>query len=315
MFLNKSQNRFKQLYTSDSSDESSISDNDTLDNKPLYNEPSKNEQLKDNNELNNYPISNILLEHELIKKTINNIPKINSFNSLNSYNSFKNLKIQDDKSYKDPMLIHNINLEKYFHKDDIELANKNKKMLQITDKGLYTVSKYYDAQWISNIIIDFLKSKSIIPKYETIIDATSGIGGNTINFSKHFKHVHSIEINNIHYQILNNNIDALLINNVTTYCNNFFNIIHNIYIPNNKILFFDPPWGGFSHKNYQYFNLKVGLLTIYDALNKIYDIGFKYVILKAPFNLNISMVYANIKFKNMNVHTNDKKNMLIIIFY
>jgi hypothetical protein len=259
--------------------------------------------LKGNSEL-------YLSESESLSETIIDENKITK---SESYYSF--LSIENDKNYKEPTIINNISLDKYFHKNDIEISNKNNKKLKITDKGLYTISKYYDAEWISKTIIDFLKSKNIICKEEYIIDATSGIGGNTINFSKYFKHVHSIEINNTHYDILNNNIEALSIFNITTYCDNFFNIINKLIISKNKILFLDPPWGGSSYKNYQYFNLKIGSLTIYEAINKMYDYGYKYIILKAPFNLNISMIYANIKFYNMNVHTNNKKNMLIIIFY
>ena len=82
-----------------------------------------------------------------------------------------------------------------------------------------------------------------------------------------------------------------------------------------KIFFLDPPWGGKNYKNFKYFNLKIGKLQIYNVINLLYDNQFKYIILKAPFNLNLSPIYANIKYENMNVHTNQKKNMLICIFY
>jgi 16S rRNA G966 N2-methylase RsmD len=219
---------------------------------------------------------------------------------------------ETEKKYMEPTILENINLEKYFRKEDILLSIKNKKSLKITDKGLYSISKHNDAEWISNIIATFLDEKKILKK--NIIDATAGIGGNTISFSRHFQKVYAVEINTVHYNVLKNNLDALSIKNVTLYLDNFINILESIKNQSN-IFFFDPPWGGNHHKNYKYFNLKIGNLPLYAIINLLYDNQFKYVILKAPYNLNISPIYANIKYENMNISSNFKKNMIIIIFY
>ena len=219
-----------------------------------------------------------------------------------------------DKKYMEPTIIQNINFDKYFTKDDIEKSLFNKKKLKITDKGLYSISKHQDAKWISEIIKKFLKNENINTLNTNIIDATAGIGGNTISFSKYFNKVYSIEINNIHYEVLNNNIEALSINNVTTYLDNFFNLMDSISNKSN-IFFLDPPWGGKNYKKFKYFNLKIGKLPIYTVLNMLFDKKYKYVILKSPCNLNLSPIYSNIKYENMCVHSNFKKNMLICIFY
>jgi len=218
------------------------------------------------------------------------------------------------KIYTDPIILNNINLEKFFDKKDIELSIINKKNLKITDKGLYSISKYYDAQWITDRVIDFLKNKNIDPLDVNIIDGTAGIGGNSINFSKYFSKVLSIEINNIHYEVLKNNIDALNIHNIQIYLANFLNIIDSIKDDSN-IFFFDPPWGGNCYKNFKYFNLKIGKLEINDVINILYDKNIKYTILKAPHNLNLSTLYSNIKYENMIVHRNIKQSMILIIFY
>lgn len=221
---------------------------------------------------------------------------------------------QADKKYMEPTILQNICIDKYFTKEDIEQSIINNIKLKITDKGLYSISKYQDAKWISEIINNFLKGENVNIKNETIIDSTAGIGGNTISFSKYFKKVYAVEINNIHYDVLINNLEALSINNVETFFNNFLHIIDNISLKSN-IFFLDPPWGGKSYKNFKYFNLKIGKLQIYSVINLLYDKNLKYVVLKAPFNLNLSPIYANIKYENMNVHTNLKKNMVICIFY
>ena len=223
------------------------------------------------------------------------------------YNNF-------EKKYMEPTVIQNINFDKYFTKEDIEKSLLNNKILKITDKGLYSISKHQDAKWISDIIKKFLKNENINVHTSSIIDATAGIGGNTISFSKYFSKVYSIEINSIHYNVLNNNIEALSINNVTTFLDSFLNILDKISNKSN-IFFLDPPWGGKNYKNFKYFNLKIGKLSIYTILNMLFDKKYKYVILKAPYNLNLSPIYANIKYENMCVQSNFKKNMIICIFY
>jgi len=220
--------------------------------------------------------------------------------------------INFEKKYMQPIILENINLEKYFSIDDIEISIQNNKNLKITDKGLYSITKNYDAEWITNIILSFLKDKNIMQK--KIIDGTAGIGGNTIHFSKNFDKVYAVEINNIHFDVLKNNLEALSIKNVDIYLDNFLNILDNLQSYSN-IFFFDPPWGGNMYKNFKYFNLKIGKLSICEVLNILYEKNFKYIILKAPYNLNISPVFNNIKYENMNIHSNYKKNMILIIFY
>jgi len=234
-------------------------------------------------------------------------------------NLYENLNDETDeniltKQYTEPEILDNIILEKYFRLEDIQLSNKNNKKLQITDKGLYSISKHYDAEWITNTILQFLKNKSPVDtKKMEIIDGTAGIGGNTINFARYFLKVHAIEINDIHHKVLKNNLEALAIHNVNIYLDNFLNI-DNIHHKAN-IFFIDPPWGGKSYKHYTFFNLKVGKLPIYNIINTLFDKKFKYVILKAPYNLNISPIFANIRYENMSIHSNTRKNMILIVFY
>jgi len=238
----------------------------------------------------------------------------NIYEELSSDNQTPSETQTSEKNYMEPTILNNINLDKFFSKDDLDKSLINNKELKITDKGLYSISKFYDAQWISNIIIKFMKDNNLNIYNEAIIDATAGIGGNTINFAKYFSKVYAIEINSIHYDVLNNNIEALSLTNVETYLDSFLNMVDKLN-KKSTIFFIDPPWGGNSYKNYKYFNLKIGKLQLYVVLNILYDNNYKYVVLKAPFNLNLSIIYANIKYKNMNVFSNNKKNMIVIIFY
>ena len=266
----------------------------------------------------------------------------NNFNILqdsDDEDNNENLEINEDlsendesvqeKKYMEPIILENINLEKYFSKEDIIIAKKNNKKLLITDKGLYSISKNNDAIWITSLIILFLKNNLNTTSLNTtnlnttnlnttnlnnlnIIDSTAGIGGNTINFSKYFSKVYAIEINNTHHNVLNNNLNSLNIKNVETYNDNFLNIIDKF--KSTDIFFIDPPWGGKNYKNFKFFNLKIGKLPIYLIINNLYDKKYKYVVLKAPYNLNISPLIPHIKYENLNIHKNAKKKYDIIIF-
>jgi len=238
----------------------------------------------------------------------------NIYEELSTDNQTLSETQTSEKKYMEPTILSNINLDKFFSKEDLDKSVINNKELKITDKGLYSISKFYDAQWISNIIIKFIKDNNLNVYNETIIDSTAGIGGNTINFAKYFSKVYAIEINSTHHDVLRNNIEALSLTNVEIYLDNFLNIIDKLN-KKSSIFFMDPPWGGNCYKNYKYFNLKIGKLQLYTILNILYDNSYKYVILKAPFNLNLSIIYTNIKYKNMNVISNNKKNMIVIIFY
>ena len=230
--------------------------------------------------------------------------------------SYDNMSNDIVKKYLEPTILTNINIEKYFKKEHIQKSLLNNKLLQITDKGLYSITKYYDADWIFSIIKNFLKSVNISTTKVNIVDGTAGIGGNTINFAENFNKVYAIEINCTHFKVLNNNLNALSIENVTTFEDNFLNVLNSQSVKiNSDIFFLDPPWGGKNYKSFKYFNLKIGKLPVYTIINMLFDKKFKYVILKAPHNLNLSPIYSNIKYENMNIHSNFKKNMIICIFY
>jgi 16S rRNA G966 N2-methylase RsmD len=264
-------------------------------------------------------------KNKYIKKEIENNEYINKENNLdnNTLNDTENVifnyeyNLDDNKyeKYVEPIILENINMFPFFKKEDIEKSSNNKKLLKITDKGKYSISKPVDADWITNIIVNF--SINILkkdPSTQNIIDATAGIGGNVINFSKNFLQVSAIEINSVHYEVLKNNVNALDLKNIKLYNDNFLNFVE-IHKNNNSIFFLDPPWGGKSYKNFKYFNLKLGKIMIHDVINILYKKGYKYVFLKAPINLNVSPIIENVIYLNFNIHKNINGNMLLISFY
>ena len=89
------------------------------------------------------------------------------------------------------------------------ITEKVKVKIMITEEGVFSVTPPEEAEKITQLIIKEFKyrlNKDI--KDCVITDATANIGGNTINFAKHFKKVNSIEISDINFKALKNNINV-----------------------------------------------------------------------------------------------------------
>lgn len=215
-----------------------------------------------------------------------------------------------------PIIIENFNPKNYFNDGDVKKLNENKK-LKITNIGKYSITKPIHTSWIKSIIINFFKNKNLNTKNMNIIDCTACVGGDSISFSKYFKNVLSIEKNKIHYDILENNINNLEINNIELINNDFLDSIkNNIKTKNYNILFLDPPWGGPNYKNLKNIDLFITnnneeKINIKDIINSYYN-RFNYIILKSPTNLNLNE--KDYLYKNIYTHLDKDNKILLIIF-
>ncbi len=252
-----------------------------------------------------------------------NEPLIEELNQLSSEKEYQNEDFEEEssstnpnneyKKYVEPKILDNVIWQYYFCKEDIDKVRENNKSLKMTDKGLYSISKPEDAKWIGDIIKKFIYDQEGRPSTNfTIMDATAGMGGNTISFSKFFEKVISIEINQIHFQVLKNNIDAIGCQNVDLRLDNFVHTLMK-FPKLCDVVFIDPPWGGRGYKNFRYFSLKLGKTPIQYTINLIHSLKYPYVVLKAPYNLNISNILTDVNYKNIQIFKN--KNMILCIFY
>lgn len=199
----------------------------------------------------------------------------------------------------------------YFNKDEIKIAHKNKKKLQITDKGIYSISKPYLSEWICNIILNNIDLTNEYIKENIILtDGTAGIGGDLIYFSKYFKEVNGIELDKTHFEVLKNNIkDVLNIENIKLFHNNYCNIYNKL---KNDIVYLDPPWGGKNIYKKKDVMLYLGNDKIFNIINRLYDIGIKYIFLKIPHNFNYYLFFHKIKYSEVRIFKNKKVWLLMI---
>ncbi len=300
---NKSENN--NLLNNESENNNLI--NNESKNNNLLNNKSENNNLLNNKSENNNLLNNKSENNNLLNNEAENNNLLNNEAENNKYELFTFDK--EEKDFIDPIILDNINLYYYFDKNDISYVEKYKKSaLKITDKGLYSISKPLDAQWISDQIIKEFNSFKI----NTIIDGTAGIGGNVISFAKYFKNVVGIELNKVHYNVLKENIQLLDLKNVRIYNDNILTYYEHIQERDKSIFFIDPPWGGRKYKNFKNFILKLGKYYIYEFIEILYKSGFKNIVLKAPLNLNVNLIVQNISFKNIKVIKHVNMMLLMI---
>lgn len=140
---------------------------------------------------------------------------------------------------------------------------KNIDKIEIDTESLTYISIKDDATYITYIIKKYFNFNT---NNLVIIDAMSGVGGNTISFSKNFKKVYAIEINEDRFNMLYNNINIYDFNNIEVFNSNCLNLIYNI---KSDIVFFDPPWGGKDYKNYLNLRLNISGVPLEDICIKL----------------------------------------------
>lgn len=178
---------------------------------------------------------------------------------------------------------------------------KNIDKIKIDNESLNYISIKDDATSITSLIKKYFDENS------TIIDAMSGVGGNTISFSKNFKKVYAIELNEKRYNMLCNNINVYELKNIETYNDNCLNRIFSI---NSDIIFFDPPWGGKDYKNHEKLRLTISNVPLEDICVKLIKLK-KNIVLKLPKNYDIEFFKNKLNLEKLNIEILNK--MLIII--
>jgi hypothetical protein len=171
--------------------------------------------------------------------------------------------------------------------------------LKITDEGRYSITKKYDSQQITSILLN-LKN---ISTESTITDATACVGGDTINFGLHFQNVKSIELEPDNFDALVNNVQTFQMNNVILYNADAVKIFKWY----TDILYIDPPWGGRGYKKYRNFDIYISKKRIDIWIEEILarKTKPKYIAIKLPFNYRFTrlMFLENTTIKSYQINS------------
>jgi 16S rRNA G966 N2-methylase RsmD len=187
-------------------------------------------------------------------------------------------------------------------------------LIRMSSTGKYSISRLEDSLLTTNEIINFYNNIILNKdnfKNITITDATANAGGNTINFALNNLNVNSIELSINEYYRLKNNIDLYknFTKNVKVFNADCLDLIYNKKIYQD-IIYFDPPWGGPSYKNYKNLGLSLDDKDIVDHIDNLLENKYcSLIVLKGPYNTFIkSHKYLNyvIKFK-LNIDKSSSK--------
>ena len=197
------------------------------------------------------------------------------------------------------------------------ISNKKRAMrLKIDPESISYISLRDVAEKITNIIKYHLKKLNKDPTNIYITDTTAGVGGDTISFGMHFKVVHSIEIDELRYEYLVNNINVYNLTNIYTYNDDCRKIIP--LIKKQHVVFMDPPWGGKDYKQHDKLTLKLGSSHIEEICNNLLNsqktISPPYlIILKLPTNYDIKYLFKHIQSNIIYLHRLQKMYIVVIV--
>ena len=153
--------------------------------------------------------------------------------------------------------------------------------LLMTNIGIYSRTSLYVALNQIKVIKNFFKgSKNLI-----ITEANGGVGGLSVHLVQNFKFVKIVEINEIHKDVIENNIGEYGFTNFKVYNNDYLDIMMKL---KQDVIIFDPPWGGKSYKNFDKIPLELDNVDISCIIKKLYNAKkFKLVIFLIPYNFDL----------------------------
>jgi len=170
--------------------------------------------------------------------------------------------------------------------DNLTIEKYNK--LLFTEESLYSSSKIEGSKLLKNIIIDNLSENNII-----ITDGTANIGTDSIFLSNYFNKINSVEISNINYQALANNVNVFEKSNINTILGDIIIVIENLV---QDVIYIDAPWGGRDYKKNDKMKLYLGNMEILDFYKKFRNKA-KVFIFKVPYNYDFDYLKTYINSK------------------
>ena len=170
-----------------------------------------------------------------------------------------------------------------------------------------------------NIIKPLIDDNLFNKKQITIVDATAGIGGDTLSFAMNYSinKVIAYEISKDTYNMLRNNIELYRLNNRIITKNKRF----DYDIPNNSLVIIDPPFES-SYKQSQFlkdtdinknFTLSIDNIPIYAVAQKCLDRGARCVLITCPKTFRYNFRYAVDNDQHVSVFLTPKNNKIFVV--
>ena len=185
------------------------------------------------------------------------------------------------------------------------VKNVDKSKLQITNVGLYSVSKISGSLKLVYLIKKYFKTNKL-----TITDGTANVGSDSIMLALHFNKVNSIEYDKTEFKVLQNNVNQYKLDNINLYNDDTTKKLKQLI---QDVIFIDAPWGGTDYKD----NKNIKLFMCNKEISEIFNENKKYAklfIFKVPTNYDFNYFISNTKIIKFYVHSFDKNEVVKYYF-
>jgi 16S rRNA G966 N2-methylase RsmD len=176
--------------------------------------------------------------------------------------------------------------------------------IQMDEVSFFSVTDQTTAKKMAKLLLqlDSISSASVIT------EGTACVGGNVIEFSKHFAKVHAVEKDVARFEMLENNVQVIGAQNVQCHNSDYTAMKHAL---TQDIVFLDPPWGGVDYKQQNCVDLFMSGVPLADICNNISDHA-RYIVLKVPQNFNLGAFKSAISAQQVEEHRMHKMLMLVL---
>lgn len=191
----------------------------------------------------------------------------------------------------------------------------SKREFKLVKESIFSISRREEADKVTREIIRKLRVSPTVAKRSMVItDATANVGGNTLSFSRMFKSVNSVEINETTCEALKMNATeySKIKKNkgaINVRCGDYLDIANELV---QDVIFFDPPWGGVDYWKHERLMLNLGDTPIYDVVNMIKKKP-KLVVVKVPSNFDYELFKNSVKSAKYVSKEKYKKHQMIFV--
>jgi 16S rRNA G966 N2-methylase RsmD len=171
-------------------------------------------------------------------------------------------------------------------------ADINYKKLQVTDVGIYSITRKYESNVIFKTVLSVLQRNKLKVNTLTITDGTSGNGADVITFAKYFKRVNAVELDKVHCDVIKHNVEVYnFTKKVKFVCPNDY--VKQAFKLKQDVIFLDPPWTGPGYKTIKKLRLYLGKQDIIELINKLMTKKkCKFLFMKCPLNVDLTDLHS-----------------------
>jgi len=151
---------------------------------------------------------------------------------------------------------------------------------EMTNESLYSITGVRGSNFIADLIAKYYGSYNLV-----ITDGTANIGSDAVTFGLKFNKTNAIELNEVNYKALVNNIKlSSLEHKITTYHGSSVKILPTL---KQDVIYLDPPWGGKSYKKHHHLRLYLDSIELVDIFKK-FRYNAKMFVFKVPLNYDLN---------------------------